>query len=397
MNDAPLSPTPADALRRKQTALILAGGCCALLVLAFMLGGKKAPVVKDIEKDVDLGIVDKSLAYEIGGSNTPNDWLNGTEDNGSDSGASNAAAPGKQEPAVVAGNEPAASMQQIHAGEKASAPPTPEKTVVAGNEPAASMPQIHAGEKASAPPAPVKTVVADSGVPAPPASGSAAAALPKQETAALPAVTPPQTAVLQADSAATHSAAPGATHAPKDSSGTVAAAKTTPQKAAEHAKAQRSGASVFVKPKGKRAGVLAQSHALITQENMADAGQSAHSSTKAQNPKSKSAPAAVPQMEARKYAERTTENFRQQGALTATQRVRLPRSTETTNKKVWREDDKPATPDERRPFGLVVVDEKAAAPAAATPEGIPLRTDIPAGTSSLEKTGADKPLWKRPE
>ncbi|WP_395744520.1 hypothetical protein [Prosthecobacter sp.] len=58
-----------------------------------------------------------------------------------------------------------------------------------------------------------------------------------------------------------------------------------------------------------------------------------------------------------------------------------------------REDGRRASRGERHPFGLVAAQEVP----SFTPEGIPLRTDLRAGVSALEKTGADKPLWKRPE
>jgi hypothetical protein len=104
-------------------------------------------------------------------------------------------------------------------------------------------------------------------------------------------------------------------------------------------------------------------------------------------------PARVRQQEARSFAAQMTEQMRKQRLIKPDERIRLPRSIETPNPTIWREDDTPATAEERRPFGLVLAEENP----AFTPEGIPLRTDIPAGSSPLEKTGPDKPLWKRPE
>jgi hypothetical protein len=101
----------------------------------------------------------------------------------------------------------------------------------------------------------------------------------------------------------------------------------------------------------------------------------------------------VSQQEAREYAQQTTKKLREQGLLNPHQQVRLPLTSETNNTRIWREDETPGSKEERRPFGLIITDEKP----LMTPEGIPLRTDIPAGTSALQKNGPDKPLWKRPE
>jgi hypothetical protein len=162
----------------------------------------------------------------------------------------------------------------------------------------------------------------------------------------------------------------------------------------------------FVKPTIQRPGVIAQSRTLVTdqQYHQLQAAKAPSNPPAVSLPSSKTTPASasqprvttpatVRQEEARTYAQRTTEKLRQQKALTPAQRARLPRSTEAPSKRIWREDDTPTTADERRPFGLVIEDTNP----AFTPEGIPLRTDIPAGTSPLQKTGADKPLWKRPE
>lgn len=115
----------------------------------------------------------------------------------------------------------------------------------------------------------------------------------------------------------------------------------------------------------------------------------------ATSPQSPSRPALakVRQQEAREFAQQMTNNMRRQGLLKPEQKVRLPKVAESNNPRIWREDESPASADERRHFGLIVVDENP----ATTPEGIPLRSDIPAGTSALQKTGPDKPLWKRPE
>lgn len=179
------------------------------------------------------------------------------------------------------------------------------------------------------------------------------------------------------------------------------------------------------KPRAPRPGIAAQSSSIITWAEYtppsqfpvpvspasaaapaAVAATSDRSLTKARD----AAPAEVTLPEARAYTARLTDSLRQSGTLSATRTVRLPTKAETSNPRVWRQDDTPATPQETRPFGVVVEESDPAARAALaseapavptaqpthTPEGIPLRTDIPAGTSPLDKPGPDKPLWKRP-
>lgn len=153
----------------------------------------------------------------------------------------------------------------------------------------------------------------------------------------------------------------------------------------------------FVRPAVKRSGVMAQSRSLVTERQIQHVRSSVTPTAVAANMPTMSAstppkPAIVPKQEAEDFARRTTAELRRQGTLRPTQQVRLPRQQETNNTRVWRQEDTPAASDERRPFGLVVEDT---AP-AFTQEGIPLRTDIPAGASPLKKTGVDQPLWKRP-
>ncbi len=156
----------------------------------------------------------------------------------------------------------------------------------------------------------------------------------------------------------------------------------------------------FVRPTRKQPGIIARTRELITEPEFRQATKPAAAQAKPGQTSVKpvattkpAPPARVRQQEARTFAAQTTEQLRKQGLIKPDQRIRLPRSTETPNPTIWREDDTPATAEERRPFGLVLAEENP----AFTPEGIPLRTDIPVGSSPLEKTGPDKPLWKRPE
>ena len=102
-------------------------------------------------------------------------------------------------------------------------------------------------------------------------------------------------------------------------------------------------------------------------------------------------PARVTQEQAKRFADILTRAWQQQGKIGKGEKIRLPSSRETANSNIWREDDPAAPPSVRKPFGLVVSD------ASSTRGGIPVRDDIPPGASPLEKTGPDKPLWKRPE
>jgi hypothetical protein len=108
----------------------------------------------------------------------------------------------------------------------------------------------------------------------------------------------------------------------------------------------------------------------------------------------------VTKPQAQAFASWTTRAYQNEGRIPTSQRFRLPKTTEAPSPKVWREDDTPASPADKKPFGLVLVDtptDSAPPPAIIhTPEGIPVR-NLPEGESALKKNGPDKPLWKRPE
>jgi|GEM_PF-3492479 len=163
----------------------------------------------------------------------------------------------------------------------------------------------------------------------------------------------------------------------------------------------------FKKPRSKRTGIVSQTKDLVKQTEIA-AQPAATPNAPSPSP-GHDRPAAVTQRDAKSYASRLTENLKAANEITKTQTVRLPTSTETNSTKIWRHDDQPKVETETRPFGLVIEEtdpasrsalaaaESESPPPSETPEGIPLRTDIPPGTSPLEKNGPDKPLWKRPE
>jgi hypothetical protein len=132
-------------------------------------------------------------------------------------------------------------------------------------------------------------------------------------------------------------------------------------------------------------------------------------------------PVRLTKPEALAYAAQTDQRLRQEGKLTPTQRVRLPRRSESRNSHVWtEEDDAPPTPSTtstttppaaspplpiRRPFGLLIEDAAPRPTPPPVPEAprvkplgqIPLRTDVPAGESPLQHTTTPRPLWTRPE
>jgi len=183
----------------------------------------------------------------------------------------------------------------------------------------------------------------------------------------------------------------------KDTTSKVATSTVHPPSAVTTSDVMRERPT-FVRPAVKRSGVIAQSRSLVTERQIQNVRSSIMPTAGAANSPPMRAstppkPAIVPKQEAEDFARRTTSELRRQGTLRPTQQVRLPRQQETNNTRVWRQEDTPAATDERRPFGLVVEDTSP----AFSPEGIPLRTDIPAGASPLNKTGADKPLWKRPK
>jgi len=158
------------------------------------------------------------------------------------------------------------------------------------------------------------------------------------------------------------------------------------------------GRPSFVLPKDKHHGMVAQSRSLITEQEMLSVlhlePRSSPTEPKKYEPGGKGAHAALVPLEvAVTFAQALTDRLRNQGLIGTGQIARLPRRAESANLKIWHEDDVPKATTEQRPFGLIIVEENP----ARTAGGIPLRTDIPPGTSPLEKTGPDKPLWQRPQ
>jgi len=106
--------------------------------------------------------------------------------------------------------------------------------------------------------------------------------------------------------------------------------------------------------------------------------------------------AKVTKAQAQTFAQDITAEWKSQGRIPPTQRLRLPKQCETSNTRIWREEDEPGTAAERRTFGMVLSDDSAPSTSKVTPEGIPVRS-VPVGQSALEKSVPDRPLWKRPQ
>lgn len=383
-------------------------GAAALLgslSLAFVLGGKKAPPARDLETYIEIGRLDGS-SIDLNTQATPDNWVENTVPAAEVAAAAPATDPTstQRSSALIQGDGTGAQTQPSVA--QAPATPAPGQ--------AATTPAV-----ASTPPMPVAAEPHAAAVDAANVPGTGTQAAPRpaitttgsvQVAQATPKSGPPG----GSDKAGTATTNPATTNTGSDKAATAtttpASAPVTPQPqasspAAPHAipvkvarvvaEEHASPTPAFVRPAQKRSGVVAQTRTLITEKQYAppSAAKAARPAGEEKTTATGSTPARVRQQEARSYAQQATRQLREQKALPPNLQVRLPRRAETTNPAVWHEDDTPATADERRPFGLVVVEEKP----DLTPEGIPLRTDVPAGTSPLQQNGADKPLWKRPE
>lgn len=176
-------------------------------------------------------------------------------------------------------------------------------------------------------------------------------------------------------------------------------------------------------PKAARNGVILQSKALITTKQFQSylpeprPGQPprqsastppATSNSPNLNAQKPNVIAQITKSEADAFVQEVTRQWHKSGEIPSHQHVRLPKAAETTNTTIWRQEDVPKSPEEQRPIGIVLQEVSPPQPLQTTPasktspskdrtrQGIPLRTDIPAGTSPLEKNGPDTPLWKRP-
>lgn len=383
-----------ESARRKTYAIVGAGVCVLVFVMVYAFSGSK-PAPKKVAQS-DKPIIEEQTVVDPDQA--------GRENNGYD-------------------NVPAGTIvvQTPQAGPNVKdAPMTPPSSVVIGDSPVVKSPS---GSVMKPEQAPGLGVVAQTG-----ASGAAATAFRtpsqgnspadatavageslKSKPSASPAklegavaLVPPVNAVV---STSPPTSAPerttGQVNAPVVKIGALAATPAPPSSLNKGKSTASAQHPKFVGPTRKQPGIIARTGDLATEPEFRQAPRPAAAQGKLGQTSSKPVaankpappPARVHQQEARRFAAQTSAQQRWPGLTRPDPRTRLPRSIEKPNPEKWREDDAPATPEDGRHIGLVL----AGANPAFTPEGIPLRTDIPAGVSPLEKTGVDKPLWRRLE
>lgn len=397
MTDLPLSSIPA---RRKTIALAAAALFVVSLGLAFVLGGKKQVTAKTNEMDTPIGTLTNLAAVDLSAQATPGDWFDGVPEESVGRKISEPLPAGQKASSVVTGDVPAsraASSTTPKAGTGSATTPnvptvtdaTPTVVKTPSSNPPPSRDSTSpasaitvGGSSASQPPAtaqPTSKGTKPDGGDVPNATASAGRMETKPEVKSTASV--PQT---------------------KTSSPISTAGKSSARSGQQHKESK----PVFVLPARKQPGVIAQTRTLITEEQfhrpvravkVAKASVPPATSNSASVESEDLVPKAIPvhvlKQEASAFAAQTDSQLRQKGTLNPSEHIRLPKRSEVENPAIWHDEDTPAVADERRPFGLVLSNEKS----VFTPEGIPLRSDIPPGVSPLEKTGADKPLWKRPE
>lgn len=420
-----------ESARRKTYAIVGVGFCVLVLVMVYAFSGSKPAPKKVVEPDQPLASIDGQTLVDLDQLPADKDWFENVPAGtivaqNPEAGANAKDAPTTPLSPVIIGDNPAKEPPADSVMKPGQAPGT---GVVAQNETSGVAAQV-SGSAAQGNSAVDSTAVAGERLkpgPTPAVQNGAMAVIqpitanatiqpinanPPPGQVAAPVATLP---LLNATKATIGSAnapvatippvnAPVATIPPVNAPVAKIGAPAASPPSSSPAKKGKSTASThrpkFVHPTRKQPGIIARTSELVTESEFRQAPKSAAAQAKPGQAPAKPAavakhapPARVRQQEARTFAAQTTEQLREQGLIKPGQRIRLPRSTETPNPTIWREDDAPVTPEERRPFGLVIAEENP----AFTPEGIPLRTDIPAGASPLEKTAADKPLWKRAE
>ncbi len=352
-------PTSTISPQRRHIALAAVAGVAVVMVFAFFSGGgSNSDPLPEVEvADTPIQVDENYGVFQPDQALNGEDWINvGNPTAGQGASSPAPAGTNPASPVALGDPPPIISAPPVSSGSPAPAVPASSASHAAQPQPVSKVSEpTHAAVQ---PPATASKIAAK---PSPPPAVGATASIPRQQR--------PVSA--------------------------VPAAKTLPPRQPE---------PEFVKPAIPKTGLIAQSRRLITEDQFQHSqpqaakppvkvGQPPAASIPKSNPTVAPQPAKVLQQQAREFARRTTEKMHQQGQLKPQQKVRLPKVSETTNPKIWREDEAPVSTDERRPFGLIVADDNP----TTTPEGIPQRTDIPVGTSPLQKTGPDKPLWKRPE
>jgi hypothetical protein len=375
MSDLLPSPTP-SATRRKRIVLVASGALISVMLMAFLFGGsKETPTKKKTEDEGgQIGFINSDLTLNLDNSGTYDDWINAPE-GAVESPTEPETSPIKSESSVVNGDGGALTSSPI-SGQKmvpqydGGSPPKP----IASDQ--AAVPSESSPVAKGAQPGDTRSQVN-------PHPSSAMATTPDEKPSTQVAAQQVKSKTGPASLSEPGKSGPKSL-VPSGNAGTASTPKSEDAKRTpKH--------PTFVRSTSQRPGIIAQSARLINSDEFSEVVPP--SPNVPIQKQSTQHPAMVSHAEARHFAEQTTVEMREKGLLKPSQRARLPRLAEAPNAKIWREDDSPKTEKERRPFGLIISED---AP-ASTPEGIPLRTDIPAGTSPLEKTGPDKPLWKRPE
>ena len=153
---------------------------------------------------------------------------------------------------------------------------------------------------------------------------------------------------------------------------------------------------VLKQPAKRVRGVAAHTANVITEQEYNDEEQTA--ATAAASVPTQPRVVKATKSQAQAFADKSTRTWQSEGRIQPAQHFRLPKQSETRNARIWREEDEPSSPKERRAFGLVLTEDSPNPEPATTTtaEGIPVR-NVPEGQSALKKDGPDKPLWKRPE
>ncbi len=397
-----LSPVPSSSSAQRKLVVVAATGALILVMLiAFLMGsGEEPPAKKSKASEESVQIPGSAPNLNLDQSVPSDEWMNIPE--GSVQVAANndlGSSTSESESSVVRGDGTVPTPQPstiplIAAGNEADKKATGEPTTPLPS-PGNGLPQPTSNsQKANTPTLqPTMAATDTNSLPQKPEQALAARTGTKNWTPVTPEKTNPSqssapipnVSLVQSD----HEK-PEATSTPNTSSvASRTSAETTSTKIDQPKKAVKQLA--FVRPSSPKPGLIARTARLVDSSEIdEDVPDSPAVSRKKQTTEQ---PAKVSHAEAKAFAKKTTGKMRENGELKPTQQARLPRLSEAPNPKIWREDDTPVSAEERRPFGLVISDESQ----RETTEGIPLRTDIPNGVSPLEKTSADKPLWKRPK
>ncbi|MFZ4595930.1 MAG: hypothetical protein ACOYOF_16845, partial [Verrucomicrobiaceae bacterium] len=180
---------------------------------------------------------------------------------------------------------------------------------------------------------------------------------PPRSGGAPPTKDPPQYTVAQAKSdnpatsADNHSSVKDANRLP--ASPLVAESPTKNRKAPP----ARAPSLVLKQPRTPMPAIIAHTDGVITEREFNTPAKSRAANDTAPDPAPKPPTVKVTKPQAEAFAEQSTQAWKAENRIPAQQRFRLPKKTETSTATIWREDDQPTQPNERKPFGLVLVDE----------------------------------------